>query len=334
MVNRSLISRRTGIAVLLAAVTCFPPAVSTIAAARGPAAGVSSAPPPLAGPAIDEEISRLREAMRQEVPGPITDAPQPEQSWVELAQAAIAAVDYRIERPRLVVVVDRNPRVQQMRLVLAQPDNPWQSLGGTRVSTGRPGGFEHFLTPTGVFQHTSAILDWRAEGTFNEHHVRGLGLQGMRVWDFGWQPALRGWGPPGKVSKMRLLLHATDPATLERRIGRPASDGCVRIPTAMDRFLDAHGVLDHDYELAAQRNRRVAEVLLPDRTPTPLAGNTLVVIDSSGTADAPAVASASSTQTGTTGSSQKAAAAPTITRSSRHLTGSPHRRGRAALAAR
>ena len=37
----------------------------------------------------------------------------------------------------------------------------------------------------------------------------------------------------------------------------------------MDRFLDAHGVLDRDYELAAQQNRRVAALLLPDRTPTP-----------------------------------------------------------------
>ena len=82
---------------------------------------------------------------------------------------------------------------------------------------------------------------------------------------------------------MRLLLHATDPATLERQIGRAASDGCVRIPTAMNRFLDAHGVLDRDYERAAQRNARFAALLLPERTPTPLAGNALVVIDSAET---------------------------------------------------
>jgi hypothetical protein len=85
---------------------------------------------------------------------------------------------------------------------------------------------------------------------------------------------------------MRLLLHATDPATLERRIGRAASDGCVRIPTAMDRFLDEHGVLDRDYEKAAQSNTRFADLLLPDRTPTPLAGNALVIIDSSETQNA------------------------------------------------
>jgi len=322
------------IGVLLTAVTCLPPAPSAIAAARAPVAGVTTTAAPAADPAIDAETTRLREALRQEVPRLISDTPQGEQAWVERSQAALAAAGSTIKRPLLFVVVDRNPRVQQMRILLARPDGPWQSLGGTSVSTGRPGGFEHFLTPTGVFQHTDAILDWRAEGTFNEHHVRGLGLPGMRIWDFGWQLALRGWGPPGKFSKMRFLLHATDPATLERRIGRPASDGCVRIPTEMDRFLDAHGVLDRDYELAAQRNRRVAAVLLPDRTPTPLAGNTLVVIDSSGNGDAAPVASASPNQSETSATGPEAGAAPTIARSSRHLTRSPHRRGRAAIAAR
>src|SRR5438128_979676 len=184
------------VVVLLAALTCCLPAAAAVAAARGPAAGPSSpAPSPAMDPAIDDEAARLREALRQEVPRPIIDPPQREQAWIERSQAAIAAAGYTVKTPQLVVVVDRNPRVQQMRIVLARPDGAWQSLGGTTVSTGRPGGFLHFLTPTGVFLHTNAILDWRAEGTFNEHHVRGLGLPGMRVWDFGWQPALRGWGP-------------------------------------------------------------------------------------------------------------------------------------------
>jgi hypothetical protein len=49
----------------------------------------------------------------------------------------------------------------------------------------------------------------------------------------------------------------------------------------MNLYLDRHGVLDADYEQAAQRNPRLQAVLLPDRTPTPLAGNALVVVDSS-----------------------------------------------------
>ena len=233
-------------------------------------------------PAVDDEAARLRAMLQQESPGLITDTPQTEAAWVQLAQREFAAAGNRIDRAQLLVVVDRNPRAQEMRIVLAQPAGPWASLGGVKVSTGRPQGFEHFLTPTGVFRHTDRILDWRAEGTFNAHHVRGLGVAGMRVWDFGWQRAFKGWGAPGDIGRMRLLMHATDPARLQRRIGRPASDGCIRLPDVMDRFLDAHGVLDADYERAARRNPRFAQLLLPDRTPTPLAGDTLVVIDSSG----------------------------------------------------
>ena len=151
----------------------------------------------------------------------------------------------------------------------------------TKVSTGQVGRYDYFLTPAGVLLHTAAILDWRAEGTFNRHHVRGLGERGMRIWDFGWQHAVRGWRSRTNVSKMRLLLHSTDPATLAKRLGRAASKGCIRIPEAMDMFLDRHGILDVDYERAAQHNPRFAAVLLPDRTPTPLAGSALVVIDSS-----------------------------------------------------
>jgi hypothetical protein len=33
-----------------------------------------------------------------------------------------------------------------------------------------------------------------------------------------------------------------------QRLGRPASKGCVRIPAAMNRFLDRHSILDADYE--------------------------------------------------------------------------------------
>ena len=127
-------------------------------------------------------------------------------------------------------------------------------LGGSVVSTGEPGRYNHFLTPIGVFLHSGAILDYRANGTYNRHHIRGLGARGMRVWDFGWQDAVRGWRGKRKVSRMRLLAHSTDPATLARRLGRPASEGCIRIPQAMNRFLDRNGVLDADYQAAARED--------------------------------------------------------------------------------
>ena len=76
-------------------------------------------------------------------------------------------------------------------------------------------------------------------------------------------------------------MHATDPAYLEQRLGRPASEGCVRVLATMNRFLDVHGVVDVDYERAAQEDPRFQSILRPDREPTPLAGNAMVVVDSS-----------------------------------------------------
>jgi hypothetical protein len=103
----------------------------------------------------------------------------------------------------------------------------------------------------------------------------------MRVWDFGWQTATKGWRADGEQGDIRLLMHATDPDYLEQRLGRPASQGCVRVPSAMNRFLDVHGVLDADYELAARDDIRVRSILRREREPSPLAGNAMVVVDSS-----------------------------------------------------
>ena len=189
-----------------------------------------------------------------------------------------------IDRPQLLVVVDRNPRVQELMVILAEPQGDWQVIGGSHVSTGQKGRFDHYVTPLGVFHLTDAILGYRAEGTLNENGIRGLGAKGMRVWDFGWHVAQKGWAePPGKPDRtpIRLMLHATDPDKLEQRIGRPASQGCIRVPTTMNRFLDLHGVMDADYEKAAATEIRFRALLLPNREPSPYAGNTLVVIDSS-----------------------------------------------------
>ena len=71
------------------------------------------------------------------------------------------------------------------------------------------------------------------------------------------------------------------PVRSARRLGRTASKGCIRIPEAMDIFLDRYGILGANYEQAAQHDPRFQAVLLRDRTPTPLAGNALVVVDSS-----------------------------------------------------
>ena len=65
-------------------------------------------------------------------------------------------------------------------LILARPQGEWDDLGGTKVSTGQVGRYDYFLNPIEVLLHTDAILDWRAK-TFNAHHVRGLGENGLRI---------------------------------------------------------------------------------------------------------------------------------------------------------
>jgi hypothetical protein len=245
------------------------------------------APAPPAKPGADtsqaviaREAALLRAALLREVPQHTTDSAEGDRAWIVRTKAVVATSPLAIDRAQLLVVVDRSPAVQQLRIMLARPDRAWEVIGGSRVSTGQRGRHGYYITPVGVFLHTDDILDYRAEGTFNENHIRGLGLKGMRVWDFGWQTADRGWGDNPDPSDIRLLMHATDPDYLERRLGRAASKGCVRVPAEMNRFLDRHGVLDADYERDAD-DPRTRSVLLPDRQPTPLAGDALVVIDSS-----------------------------------------------------
>jgi hypothetical protein len=183
------------------------------------------------------------------------------------------------------VVIDRSPQVQAAFLLLLSPANDWQWLGATAVSTGKPGTFEHFFTPLGVFLHTPENPDFRSEGTYNSNHIRGYGERGMRVFDFGWQLAERGWGGGGS-SKMRLAMHATDPDRLVQRLGTVASEGCIRIPARLNRFLDTHGVLDADYEALAAAGQS-PRMLRADRQPLLWPGRYLVVIDS-GASERPA----------------------------------------------
>lgn len=229
----------------------------------------------------ETEIATLRASLLREVPRATEFTPDRRRDWIRAARAeAVKNPQLRIDRPQILVVVDRNETVEELALVVARPDAAWEVLGGVKVSTGQAGRFDHYITPTGAFLHTADILDYRAEGTLNENGVRGLGIKGMRVWDFGWQIATKGWRANGEQGQIRLEMHATDPDVLAQRIGRAASQGCIRLPDAMNRFLDRHGILDADYEHAALDDPRYLGVLLPGRTPSILAGNALIVVDS------------------------------------------------------
>ncbi len=283
---------------------CSPPSGTrlpeTPAAHGGSSANRAGLPglPPIGGPgeaderaddAVGCEFAVLRRAMAREVAGLVRPSDHAVAELTSRALTLLGQAGRPIDTPQVVVVVDRNPAVQRLMLMLARPGGPagWRLVGAAHVSTGQAGRKDYYLTPVGVFAHTDAILDFRAAGTRNEHHVRGLGLAGMRVWDFGWQWALKGWHTDGAGGDIRLQMHATDPDLLERKLGHPASEGCVRLSSSMNRFLDRRGVLDADYERAAATDIRYSTLLSPQRTPTRLAGRLLIVIDTSRPASDP-----------------------------------------------
>ena len=207
------------------------------------------------------------------------DVPDSEQrNYADHLDSAMSAAGHADLPPQYVVLVDRSPMIQAAFIYWRSPARQWHLIGASPVSTGRPGTFDHFLTPLGVFEHTTANMDFRAAGTKNELGVRGYGVRGMRVYDFGWVMTDRGWGAPGK-SAMRLQMHATDPDLLEPRLGLRHSKGCIRIPASLNVFIDHYGLLDFDYERAANEGQHLW-VLSPNRLASPWAGRYLIVIDS------------------------------------------------------
>jgi hypothetical protein len=188
-------------------------------------------------------------------------------------QLAAAGVD--LPAPQFVLLVDAAAAAQRASVFVGVPGR-WHFVGSAPVSTGRVNGFEYFLTPAGVYAHTPANPDFRAEGTRNARGIRGYGRAGERVYDFGWVLALRTWDDRGR-SPMRLQVHSTDPDRLAPRLGRRDSKGCVRIPSDLNAFIDRHGLLDADYLLSASPAAR--RVLHADRTPVPWPGRLLVIVD-------------------------------------------------------
>ncbi len=199
-------------------------------------------------------------------------------NYARLAESALAEAGIVLKGPQYILAVDRHPYVQASFLLLRMADGEWSGVGATPVSTGMPGSFDHFETPLGVFAHSLANPDFRAEGTLNANGIRGYGAKGMRVFDFGWQRVPKGWGD-GKVMEMRLQMHATDPGALEQRLGSAQSKGCIRIPATLNAFLDRRGILDADY-LQSVREGRQLWVLRPDRQPVSEPGRYLVVVES------------------------------------------------------
>ncbi len=202
--------------------------------------------------------------------------PENEQGiYAELLSANLDTED--IDKPQYVVLVDRNRFVQAAMIYWISPERTFHFIGASPVSTGKPGAFDHFITPAGVFEHTIDNPDFRSKGTLNEFGIRGYGRKGMRVYDFGWQRAQKGWGGGGE-GELRLQMHATDPDRLEKKCGTRQSKGCIRIPATLNTFIDRYGILDGDYERAMAAGMNFW-VLSKTRDPTPWSGKFLVVVD-------------------------------------------------------
>jgi hypothetical protein len=235
-------------------------------------------------PVQAEDGASLALVYQREVNSRLDIPPQARMRYAQLLDSALANAGVPFIKSQYILVLDRNPNVQAIFVYWldVQPStNRWHFIGASPASTGKSGQRGSFITPLGVFAHTLDNKDFRAEGTLNELGIRGFGRKGMRVFDFGWVQAERGWGRGG-FSQMRLLLHATDPDYLEPLLGKQWSKGCIRIPATLNIFIDHYGLLDAGYELALENGKKLW-VLRNDRTPTPWSGRYLVIVDSEST---------------------------------------------------
>jgi hypothetical protein len=238
-------------------------------------------PPLTPEQAADEthQALALRNAYAREVTRRLRVPAADQHAYGQLLQRALDKKDLGALAGEYVVLVDRAANVQALFVYFrARADDAWQMIGASPVATGRPGEFDHFLTPLGVFLHSPANMDFRAEGTMNENNIRGYGKRDMRIYDLGWVDGERGWGKGG-YSPMRFQMHATDPDRLEPLLGIRHSKGCVRIPASLNVFIDHHGILDAEYEALVQSGKSLW-VLHSDRKVTPWAGRFIVVVDS------------------------------------------------------
>lgn len=229
-------------------------------------------------PAFAQQPLELRAQFLAEVTPQLELPPDEASRYGALAADKLRQAGVSLAVPQYVVVVDRSPQVQALFVFWFPASGPVILIGASPVSTGRTGRFDYFETPLGVFDHTPANPDFRAEGTKNELGFRGYGVKGMRVYDLGWQTARRGWGKGGE-SSMRLQMHSTDPALAESRLGSVQSKGCIRIPASLNRLIDATGLLDAAYDLASAAGAHLWVVPV-GRVAIASAGRYLVVVDS------------------------------------------------------
>jgi hypothetical protein len=126
------------------------------------------------------------EAFKREIDVRLEVPAREQADYAKRLDAALARAGIEDARPQYFLLIDRSPRVQAAFLYWRSPEGVFRLVGATPAATGRPGEYEHFLTPLGAFAHSLANPDFRAEGTRNAAGILGYGAKGMRVYDFGW----------------------------------------------------------------------------------------------------------------------------------------------------
>jgi hypothetical protein len=244
---------------------------SAFFAMSGQATAISS----IAAPLSPEDIATsFEQRVKMRLMVPLDE----QEAYASKLEQVLAGAGLSDMPSQYIILADRNPLVQAVLIYWKSPEGRWSFIAASPASTGKTGSFDHFLTPLGVFPHTLANMDFRAEGTKNQFGIRGYGVKGMRVYDFGWVTGERGWGPHVQ-STMRLQMHATDPTFLEKKLGQPQSKGCIRIPAELNVLIDHYGLLDAEYDEAVSRGEHLW-VLQADREPVSTPGRYLVIIDS------------------------------------------------------
>jgi hypothetical protein len=218
----------------------------------------------------------LREIYASAVDRTLTLPPVEQRYYADLLRFTLQQAGQAQLPAQFILMVDRNPRIQAALLFWYSPVAAIELIGASPASTGKENGYDYFETPTGIFEHHPGNLDFHSEGTKNKMGLMGYGNKGLRVYDFGWVRARKSW--VSEIGLMRLQLHATDPERLEPRLGIPLSKGCIRIPAALNKFLDHYAILDAAYEAGSSRN--ILRVLDPQRVTTPWPGRYMVVVDS------------------------------------------------------
>ncbi len=97
------------------------------------------APERAADAAFRAEVAAAAAELAREVPRASVPAPAAAAQWIAAARRGLAAAGVGVTRSQLIVVVDRNPRVQRLCIVAARPAGAWDVVGCDAVSTGQAG---------------------------------------------------------------------------------------------------------------------------------------------------------------------------------------------------